>query len=188
MIIGETVYLTALDPENIETVRGWINDPQVHEWMLAGHVPVSKGEEGAFFDKAQEPDSYHFEIWRLDDRRMIGVCGLQHVDMVHRHAEIGIVVGDIGSQSKGHGADAIRTLARFAFEVLGMHTVQIGYIDGNERAAHLYRRLGFKDAGRLREFHFIRGRFRDAVLLDMTRDEFDAMPAEETGSEADAAT
>jgi len=179
MIVGRTVYLTSLDPEDAETVREWINDPEVREWMLAGHVPISKAKEREFFEQAHvTTDAYHFEIRRLDDRRLIGICGLQRVDMLHRHAEFGIFIGDIGSQGKGFGADAIRTLIGFAFGTLGLHTVQISYLEGNERAAKLYPKLGFKDAGRLREYYYIRGEFRDAVLLDMTREEYDALAEE----------
>lgn len=175
MIRGERIYLTALDRANAEQARAWINDPDVHTWMLAGHVPISSAEELAFFDKVEASSATQaFDIHLAEDDRHIGTCALDHLDLRHRHAEIGIMIGDRDLHNSGYGRDVIKTLCRFAFDTMGLHTLRISYIDGNEVGAHLYRSIGFKDAGRLRDHVFLRGEFHDLVLLDMLESEWRA--------------
>jgi RimJ/RimL family protein N-acetyltransferase len=177
MLPGTLVTLSALDPANAETARAWINDPQVNTWLAVGHVPVTASAEVAWYAHAEQEiaagTAYHFEIHAADDGRLLGNCGIMDVDRFDHHGEVGIFIGDPADHGRGFGRDAIVTLLRFAFETLCLNTVRIRAIDGNERAIGLYRSLGFADVGTYREGRYVRGRFHDVVLLDMTRKEFD---------------
>lgn len=165
--------LTALDRRNAETVLGWINDPEINRYMLAGHVPLTLGEEMGFYDRSENsPEVYNFEIHVADDMRLIGHVGLIGVDLRHRHGEVGIMIGDLTAQNQGFGRDALLTLLRFAFDTLGLNSVTIVAREDNERGLHLYRSIGFRDAGRTRETDFAEGRFFDIVLFDMLVGEF----------------
>lgn len=178
MLQGTLVYLDTPDPADAETVRAWVNDPAVNRWMLSGHVPVSAEDERRWYAdaeaKRQAGVAYHFAIHAADDGRLLGMTGLEHADAIHRHAEVGIFVAPPHEWGKGFATDAIGVLLGFAFDTLGMHNVRICAFDGNERALALYRRLGFKDAGREREAWFLRGEFHDLVRLDMLEDEWRA--------------
>ena len=173
MLMGERIYLTTLDVVNAETARSWINDPEISHWLLAGQVPLSKDAEIAFYQEMEASRSdYVFEIRLIADDSYIGNCGLNGVDLVHRHAEVGIVIGEADAQGQGLGRDAILTLLRFGFDTLGLHRIHIRHIDGNDRAAHLYPSIGFLPIGREREHLFIRGAWRDEIALDMLDREF----------------
>lgn len=173
MLRGEKVYLTALDPEHSETSRAWMNDPEVNRWLLEGHIPISKPAEAAYYARVEaSPSNYVYEIHVAEDGRYIGNCGLDGVDIRHGHAEIGIVIGETADQNKGFGRDAIRTLLTFGFGTLRLHRIEIRASAGNERAARLYRSIGFKDAGVLREHTFLDGAFEDEVVLDMLESEW----------------
>lgn len=176
MLPGEKVFLTPLDIENAETARAWINDPEVNTWLLSGHIPVSREGERAFYEQSeaalQDGTGYRFEIHVADDGRYIGNCGLDDVDRVHRHAEVGICIGSLADQNRGFGRDAIVTLLRFGFDHLGLHRIAIMANDENERALHMYRSIGFTEVGRERETVYMRGRFRDHICLDMLEHEF----------------
>lgn len=173
---GENVYLTPLDVTNAEIARAWINDPDVNTWLLTGTIPLSREAELTFYAAAEENarlrTGFVFEIHLREDGRYVGNCGLEHVDLVHRNAEVGILIGDREDWGQGIGGDAIVTLLRFAFETLGLHAAQISVFEGNTRAHELYRRLGFTEGGRDREAFFARGAFHDHIRLDMLEDEF----------------
>ncbi len=181
MIPGTLVYLTPVDPANAETARGWINDPAVNRWMLSGHIPVSKDSELAWYADAerqwQAGSAYRFEVHDAGDSRLVGHISLEHVDMLHRHAEVGIVIGRPADWGKGYGADALRTLLRFGFETLGLHRIWITVFAENERAHALYKRVGFTECGRDREWGFLHGAYRDLVRLDMLEHEWDGSPS-----------
>ena len=176
MLRGTTTYLTRFDKANIETARGWLNDPAVNEWLLSSQLPYSSEQEAAFFDLTErewsQGTAYRFEIHVAEDDRFIGITGLDDVSLVHRRGEVGIFVGSLPRQNRGYGRDAIVTLLRFGFDNLGLHSIAIRANTENERAVHLYRSVGFTETGRERECAFMRGRFHDHVCFDMLAPEF----------------
>jgi diamine N-acetyltransferase len=175
MIKGDKIYLAELDRANAETIRAWLNDPEVHRYLLVGRVPLTKEEEERFYDsQSVSSDAYNFEIHVAADGRYIGNVGLKDVSLVHRHGEIGLVIGSKEDWGKGYGADAIVTCLRFAFFTLGLHAVRICTEERHERALELYRRLGFVETGREREWIFREGRFVDHVLFSMLDSEYRA--------------
>lgn len=175
MIRGEKVYLTELDREHAETMRAWLNDPEVHRYLLVGHVPLTREDEDRFYAaQGLVSDAYNFEIHVAEDGRYIGHVGLKDVSLVHRHGEIGIVIGDKTAWGKGYGGDAIVTCLKFAFLTLGLHSVCIKTDERHERALELYRRLGFVETGLERERIYCEGRFTGHVVFDMLEQEYRA--------------
>ncbi len=178
MIEGSKTYLTRFDAANAETARGWINDPAVNEWLLSGQLPVSREQEESFYAATESAwnagTAYRLEIHAAEGDRFIGICGIEQVDRLHRHGEIGILIGSLEHQNLGYGRDALVTLLRFGFDALGLHRISIMASVGNERAVHLYSSIGFVEVGREREVAFMRGRFHDHICYDMLEDEFRA--------------
>lgn len=173
MIAGKRVYLTELDRRNAETIRAWLNDPEVHRYLLVGGVPLTREDEERFYDsRSTSSDCFDFEVHVAEDGRFIGHVGLGDVSLVHRHAEMGLVIGSKQDWGKGYGADAIVTCLRFAFLSLGLHSVCIRADEHHERALDLYRRLGFVESGREREWIYREGRFVDHVVFHMLDSEY----------------
>lgn len=173
MIRGDKIYLTELDVANAETIRAWLNDPEVYKYLLVGHTPISNDDERRYYEaQAASSDTQNFEIHVAEDGRYIGNVGLKDIHALHRHAELGIAVGRKEDWGKGFGFDAIVTCLRYAFDTLGLHSVKIRAQADHARALGLYRRVGFVEVGRERENVFMRGRFVDHVVLDMMDREF----------------
>ena len=42
----------------------------------------------------------------------------------------------------------------------------------NERAIHVYEKLGFKEVGRKREAHYLQGKYHNIVVMDILKREF----------------
>jgi diamine N-acetyltransferase len=173
MIKSEKIYLTELDRDNAETIRGWLNDPDVHEFLAVGHIPITQEAEQHYYDReAASADRYTFEIHAAEDGRYLGNVGLKDVNLIHRRAELGLVIGSKGDWGRGYGADAIVTCLRFAFDALGLHSVRLRAHEHHLRGLELYRRAGFVEVGREREAVFQSGRFADYVVLDILDREF----------------
>lgn len=175
IIAGERVYLSALDKAHIPTALAWLADPDVNAFLLAGHEPISVEQEEQWYDDmaASETDQV-FEIHVAANGRYIGNTGLRHIDVVHRNAELGIMIGSVPDQGQGFGRDAVVALLRHAFETLGLHRIFLRCQPANERALRTYRAVGFVEVGRERETAFIDGRFQDHLVFDMLEDEFRA--------------
>ncbi|KAI1371259.1 putative GNAT family acetyltransferase [Hypoxylon crocopeplum] len=89
----------------------------------------------------------------------------------HRWTDISI---DIAREhrGKGYGSEAIRWGLWYAFQMAGLHRVQLGAFSFNEGALKLYERLGFKEEGRQRDFMWFNGGWHDHVLFSMLEDEW----------------
>lgn len=173
MIQGEKTYLIELDRQNAETIRAWLNDPEIHRFLLVGHLPITREQEELYYDRqSQAADSFGFEIHLAADGRYIGNVGLKDVDSIHRHGEIGIVIGDKSAWGQGFGGDAIVACLEFAFFTLGLHKVSVRVHEEHTRGLELYRRLGFVETGREREHVYQEGHFQDEILLDMLEQEY----------------
>ena len=173
MIKGDKIHLTELDLDNAETIRGWLNDPEVYKYLMVGHTPISREDERRYYESRDDAaNGRDFEIHLAEDGRYIGNIGLKSISWIHRKAELGISIGDKREWGKGYGFDAIVTCLRYAFDTLGLHTVRIRAHQDHARGLALYRRVGFVETGRERETVFQDGRFADYVCLDIIDREF----------------
>lgn len=176
MIFGERVRLRHNEPSDLERYVEWVNDPEVRAG-LEFFLPMSSDEEQAWYEASLErdPEERPFAIdFRLgDDWIHVGGCGLFNFDHPARRAELGIMIGDKTRWGQGIGLDAMETLLRFAFDNLNLNRVFLRVFDHNVRAQNLYRKLGFKEEGRLRQDIYHDGDYRDTILMGMLRGEWD---------------
>jgi aminoglycoside 6'-N-acetyltransferase len=89
----------------------------------------------------------------------------------YRHAGIDIFL-DPAWHGRGLGADALRTVARYLFDVRGHHRLTIDPAASNERAIRSYRRVGFRPVGVMRRYERgPDGTWHDGLLMDLLVEE-----------------
>ncbi|MEW6284212.1 MAG: GNAT family protein, partial [Candidatus Eremiobacterota bacterium] len=62
---------------------------------------------------------------------------------------------------------AVQTLCRFAFEELRLHRLVARVLEHNDRARHLFEKVGFRQEGLERESHFAGGRYWNVTVLSL---------------------
>ncbi|SRR5579884_3081296 len=145
-----------------ERVRGWRNHETVRKWMYSDHL-ISKKEHLQFIEGLKEDRKNFF--WMVADKEgELGVISLNRVDVKNKNAYLGIYVNPDDRRS-GAGERLIHLLKRLCFEIAKLHSLRLEVIDGNERALRFYRKMGFRIEGRLKEFVFKEGRWRDVILM-----------------------
>lgn len=88
-------------------------------------------------------------------------------DPQYRMAGIDLFV-DCDWHGRGLGTDALRTLGRHLFEGRDHHRIIIDPAVTNDRAIHVYKKVGFKPVGVMRRYERLPdGSFRDGLLMDM---------------------
>ena len=84
------------------------------------------------------------------DGELAGWIGYEEeLDPNFRHASLDIFLRP-DFQGRGHGAAALRQAARWLIDERGHHRITIDPAADNERAIHVYRSIGFRDAGVMR--------------------------------------
>jgi RimJ/RimL family protein N-acetyltransferase len=173
MLYGDTVRLRALERADIPAFMRWFNDPEVRKTLqLVG--PMSEASEERWFENQLVSDDTILGIEVREDEawRLIGNVGLMEPCWRDRSADIGIVIGERDEWGKGYGADAIKTMARYAFEELNLHRLQLQVYDFNERARRCYERCGFVHEGTRRQAVFRAGRYHDVHMMGMLASEW----------------
>jgi RimJ/RimL family protein N-acetyltransferase len=175
---GERVFLRPAERAEIGLLASWMNDAQVME-TLGGRGPISEVAEEVWFDelqKAQGNTRWHFVICMRTGARPIGIVALESVDAPNGAAELGIGICEPALWDCGYGTEATQVLLDFGFGELRLHRVYLHVFEGNDRAVHVYERLGFVREGTLREALYRHGRHRDVRLMGMLRAEWEAQP------------
>ncbi|KAI1822594.1 putative GNAT family acetyltransferase [Xylaria intraflava] len=89
----------------------------------------------------------------------------------HRWSDISIDILKT-HQGKGYGSEAIRWSLWWAFQMAGLHRVQIQAFSFNTGAMRLYEKLGFREEGRIREHMWFAGSWHDGLIYGMLEDEW----------------
>jgi RimJ/RimL family protein N-acetyltransferase len=177
MIPGETINLRAVERRDAPLLYRWCNDPvvmdgwgwsaparsmqtvtaQVEDW-LAREIVFGRPE--ALIAESLAGDPVGLIIVRTDRPEA-------------RSVELSLLV-DADHWGQGFGFDITETTLEACFNGWGVHRIGVCVEEGNVRALALYRRLGFKEEGRLRQAAFRDGRYADVLLFSLLADEWSA--------------
>lgn len=185
MIEGLLVNLRAIEDEDIELLHRWFNDREVTRFLSIPFPAFSLAEERAIVQRQREGGEKQYAIV-LKDGPMIGACTLRGFDHTARSCELAIAIGDKRYWGRGYGGAAVELLLRVAFDGLNQHRVWLTCIAFNERGLRAYRRLGFREEGRLRDNRFIDGRYEDTIMMGMLEDEWRQRAQSQQHTEAES--
>ena len=174
MIDGLKVRLRGLELIDAETIHKNWNSLELRTY-LASRVPNSVEEEREFIKStwsSKRTGNLTLGIETLEEKKLIGTIGFGRLwSLSSGSAEVGIAIWEPDQRSKGYGSEALYLLSFYAFEVLGLHRLQLHVVGFNKRAIATYKKLGYKEVGTLREAEFIYNKFQDMLLLDLLANE-----------------
>lgn len=163
---GEHVYLSPMNPEDIEIYTKWLNDPEILRYLNLRNSLISIVGEKEFLEKNANTE-FCLSIVRSDNDELLGNISLKNIDYKNGFAELGIFIGETNNLSKGYGSEAIKLLTNYAFKELRLHTVYLTYFEENVRAQKAYTKCGFVECGRRHEALFYNGKYHDLVYMEL---------------------
>lgn len=172
MIEGARINLRAREAEDGVTFHRWFNDAEVTRFLGEPFPAVSMVQQNAFTQQLSADRERRAYSIVLKDDTLIGNCELRKFDHTARSCELGIAIGEKQYWSQGYGGETVELLLRIAFDGLNQHKVWLTCAAFNERGARAYRRVGFREDGRLRDDRFIDGRYYDTLLMSILEDEW----------------
>jgi len=175
MIVGKRVRLRALHRDDLPRFVAWFNDPDVIHGLDTVY-PMRVEDEEAWFAALSERHAAErplsIDVYNESGWVHVGSCNLNDLDWRVRKAEIGIAIGDKSYWDQGVGAEAMRLMLGHAFDTLNLNRVYLHVYAHNERAIHLYAKIGFREEGRLRQDHFFQGQYVDTLVIGILNGEF----------------
>jgi RimJ/RimL family protein N-acetyltransferase len=166
---GEYIDLRPLAEEDAEVTLGWRQGARAR-LLNPGAQSV---EEQARWIAARPANEYNFII-ALKDGSAVGMLSLIGVNTMSRHGETARFL--IGQEEAVRGipaaVEAMKLLYQFAFDQLGLRRIFGNVTSDNMLMVKWQKYLGMKEEGRMREHHFINGKFQDAIILGLLEDEY----------------
>jgi len=187
-IEGSLIRLRAVEPEDIDPMYRWENDPAV--WHVSGTTaPFSRHALERFVEE-QRFDIFQTRQQRLiietldpfsdngerrrktnegcsvsNDLRAVGALDLFEFDPLNRRAGIGILIHPADARRQGYATDAIETGCRYAREVLGLHQLWCNVGATNTASLALFRNTGFVEVGTKRDWLRTPDGYTDEILF-----------------------
>ncbi len=108
----------------------------------------------------------HRQFILCSNGERIGFVGLFSISQRHRNAEFAIMI-DPGQQGNGYAEPATRLAVDYAFKTLNLHKLFLHADKVNEKAIHIYEKVGFQTEGVLREHVYVNGEYHDLVTMSI---------------------
>lgn len=165
-----SISLRALEPEDLEILYLWENDPSV--WHLSGTlIPFSKYLLRQYLENSAK-DIFETRQLRLiiqlnGEKRPVGAIDLFEFDPFHRRAGIGILIADPSDRGRGYAKEALETLILYAFDVMKLHQLWCNIACGNSQSLKLFTAAGFRVVGEKKEWLFTGEGYEDEWMLQL---------------------
>lgn len=106
--------------------------------------------------------------------RMIGNCGFTRLDLTNKKGEIGYVIArDLWNM--GFGTEAARRVMEFGFEVLGLHRIEIQFMEGNTASRKVGEKIGMTFEGIHKDSIFVKGEYKSIGVCAILDEEYKAL-------------
>ena len=171
-ITGQQIYLSPFDPNSPDaaaTWARWMNNRAVSD-TFGGHsnlVSLSGAKK-----TLQELYGHRFDIVLTDGDILIGHISLHDIDHMHRHAFMGVVIGEDEHRGRGYGTEAVRLILDYGFNTLNLHNIMLSVHADNPAGIACYKKAGFREAGQRREWAYKNGEYIDVIYMDILAREF----------------
>ena len=148
-MIGAKVFLRELEPEDVELLYRWENDPET--WRVSGttapfsvHLLKSYVESvGDIFSDGQ----LRTIICLKEHRTPIGTIDLFDHDAVNRRAGVGVLIAEKQERGNGYAHEALELMMEHAFDRLMLHQLYCNIAESNEASLQLFQKAGFRTVG-----------------------------------------
>lgn len=182
---GKKVRLASFDADHdSELFARWGRDSEYQQLLNSDPAVLYTPKQIKDWMEKHYNEIYNFTIRTLDDDQVIGFLDLGGIDWTAGNAWVGIGIGPREFWGKGYGTDAMNVLLRFGFEQLNLKRVTLNVFEYNERAVQSYKKAGFKEEGRLRQWMQRGGERYDLIFMGIMREEWEAVQQLEASAKA----
>jgi [ribosomal protein S5]-alanine N-acetyltransferase len=166
--IGEKVYIRLLNTDDIsDSYVKWMNDPEVTQFTesrLQSHTHKSTFE---FVDATnRSANNYLFGIFLIENDLHIGNVKIGSINFIHRHADVGMIVGKKDNWTKGVGSDAFLLIEKIARDELNLKKLIGGIYADNIGSFKMTQKCGWREVGRYEKHVFYKGEYMDVILVE----------------------
>lgn len=170
VIEGSCFRLRPPRESEAEPMIRWFEDTEVTARLKFRFAPSLDEERKFLAGRATDPNAV---FWAIEhEQRLVGVTAINAINWQHRRGVTGTLIGDKTAWGKGIAGGMMKLRAAYAFRELGLNKLQSSYLEDNEASARAQAGAGYKEAGRLRQHIWRDGRWLDAIVTELLRDDW----------------
>jgi hypothetical protein len=162
-----------LEREDLSQLRDWRNSPAIRS-RTREFKPLNMADQEKWFSSYNN-SNIMFAIEKKG--KLIGVCGLTHLDWKNRSAELSWYIGDGNYKAKGLGRHIIYLLCSYAFDEIGLWRFWGEVYEIDDKLVPMYKALGFKIDGVVRDTYWDNGQWYPSAFISILNTEWTKMRA-----------
>ena len=171
VIEGKLVRLRPPRPEDAAVMITWFEDMEVTRFLLLRNPPSIEFEKEWLDKMAKEPNDI---VWVVEHGgNAVGTTAIHAINWREGWGTTGTVIGAKSVWGKGLGRELMQLRARYAFTQLPLRKLKSTYLDGNEASARAQAAAGYREVGRYRKDMFVDGHWRDHILTEVLREDWE---------------
>lgn len=165
---GKTLKLRAMEPDDIEKMYQWENDPET--WVYSNtQTPFSR------FYLEQYIIHSHCDIYTEKQLRLmisnsdditVGCIDLFEFDPKNRRAGVGILI-DKQFRKQGYASESVDIIINYAKNVLNLHQLFCNITEDNKKSLDLFTKKGFAIAGGKKQWVWKEDHWLDEHFLQL---------------------
>jgi RimJ/RimL family protein N-acetyltransferase len=163
----ENLVLKSISPCDVSMEYvSWLINPSINQFLEVRHQKVTLDTQKEFVHEINSStDTYIFGIY-LNDNSMVGTIKVGPVNVFHKSAQIGILVGAIEQHGKGIGTEAIGGVCSAFKNAKLVRKANAGVLRPNLGSLKAFEKNGFvKEGVRSQQYLDPSGLGVDEILL-----------------------
>ena len=142
-IRGENIELTAIEPDDYKQMTATLKDPQVMRNLFWYPYKLKDMAFDEWLKGArQNRQTYYFAVKERRDAAVAGICAYQDIDYRNGSIALWVVIAP-EFVSKGYGEQALKLLARNAFDQLRMEHISLYCLERDGASKTCAKAAGF---------------------------------------------
>ena len=170
-LIGKTIKLQPLRLTDLERVMTWVNDPEVVKNLQHFNRRITRTEEKKYLATIiSSENNYLFSIFHKTTGQYVGQGGINQISWENKLGRLSLIIKK-EHWNHGYAQEIIPLLLRYGFQQLKLNKLWLMVYATNQKGRHLYRKLGFRPEGTLRQEYFWQGKYHDIIRMGLLRKE-----------------
>lgn len=171
---GNLIYLKKLDKEYLEQYWEELNNCSVESIVFTGTQQVFNKSDIATYleDISTDKSRIDFLVFDKVTNKIVGEVVINDIYRNNRSANMRILINRKEYFNKGYGSEALILSLNYGFGMLNLHRIELEVFPFNERAIHVYEKIGFKREGIRRDGCYFNNKYYDMIIMSILEEEF----------------
>lgn len=170
MIVGNSISLQPISPQDTDFIIKWRNNPNVRKNLVSQITLTREMHQNWLETKVASGEVVQYIITDKGSDQPVGTIYFNNIDKTNRVAEFGIFIGEDSARGKGLGSEATKLFCEYGFHSLGLRRIFLRVFADNKQAIQCYINAGFVFDDLRHDMVCVEGEFREMFFMERVAD------------------